>query len=180
MNELIKIDSTFNEGMFITKVNNIFIMLHSAIMMDDLNRVRHFISDELEKKYEDILNNLNSNNVRQMFDELNVKTTTINDIIINDDNIIIKVDIVSRYMDYVIDKDTLEFVSGINDRRVEKMNHLEFTKKRNSKSTGINIKCLGCGASLDINANGSCPYCGTIFKAEDYDWILTSIETIDV
>lgn len=49
MNELLNIDKTFNEAMFITKVNNIFIMLHSAIMMDDLNRVRHFISYNLEK-----------------------------------------------------------------------------------------------------------------------------------
>lgn len=180
MKELISIDPQFNEGMFITKVNNIFIMLHSAIMMDDLNRVRHYISDDLEEKYENKLKELNSNNVRQMYDELNVKTTSIEDIIINNDNVIIKVDIVSRYMDYVIDKNTLKFVSGINDRRVEKLNHLEFMKKRDIKSKGIVTKCLNCGASLDINASGRCSYCGAIFKNEDYDWILTSIETVDV
>ena len=44
------IDKDFNEAMFITKVNNIFIMLYTSIMMDDLDRVRHFISDNLEKR----------------------------------------------------------------------------------------------------------------------------------
>ena len=124
MDELLKIDTSFNEGMFITRVNNIFIMLHSAIMMDDLDRVRHFISYDLEKKYENILNELNNQNVRQMYDELNVKNTKINEIIINDDKIIIKVTIVSRYMDYLVDKTTSKFISGINNRRVEKINHL--------------------------------------------------------
>ena len=28
----------------------------------------------------------------------------------------------------------------------------------------------------DVNKNGKCEYCGTIFNAENYDWILTSIE----
>ena len=37
VNELIKIDKTFNEVMFKTKVDNIFIMLQSSIMTDNLN-----------------------------------------------------------------------------------------------------------------------------------------------
>ena len=50
MNELIKLDESFNESMFISKANNIFIMLHTAVMKDNLNRVRHFLSNEIEKK----------------------------------------------------------------------------------------------------------------------------------
>ena len=175
MGELLKIDPTFNEGMFITKVNNIFIMLHSAIMMDDLDRVRHFISDNIEEKYESLLTSLNNRNVRQMYDELNVKSTSIKDIQINEDCVIIKVDITSRYMDYLVDKSTGKFISGFNDHRVEKIYHLEFTKKIGSKNYNIDKKCPGCGANIDINNNGKCEYCGSIFNTENYDWILTSI-----
>lgn len=180
MDELLKIDTSFNEGMFITRVNNIFIMLHSAIMMDDLDRVRHFISYDLEKKYENILNELNNQNVRQMYDELNVKNTKINEIIINDDKIIIKVTIVSRYMDYLVDKTTSKFISGINNRRVEKINHLVFEKNRDAKEYKIVRKCPRCGASVDINKSGICNYCRTVFDAENYDFILTSINTINI
>ena len=176
MDELLKIDPTFNEGMFITKVNNIFVMLHSAVMMDDLNRVRHFISEDVERKYEAILDDLNKNNLRQMYDELNVKTTTIKDVEISNDCVIIKVDIISRYIDYLVNKDTGDYVSGINDHRVEKVNHLEFTKRIGARGYGIDKKCPGCGANIDVNKNGKCEYCGTIFNTESYDWILTSIE----
>ena len=176
--ELVELDSSFNQGMFITKVNNIFVMLHTAIMMDDLNRVRHFINDDLEKHYEEVLKKLNDKNARQMYDELNVKTTEVKDIIIEGEKAIIKVDIVSRYMDYLIDKNTGEFISGNRDRRVEKINHLTFEKNISAHYNGIVRKCSSCGASIDVNANGRCPYCGNIFKAEKYDWILTAIETI--
>ena len=176
MEELLKIDRAFNEGTFITKVNNIFIMLHSAIMMDDLNRVRHFISDEVALKYENILKKLNEQNVRQMYDELNVKETTIKNIQIYDERVIISVDIISRYMDYVVDKVSGKFISGENTRRVEKINRLEFTKLRSNNIYNIDKKCPGCGANIDVNNNGKCPYCGSIFNAKDYDWILTSID----
>ena len=178
MDELLKIDKTFNEGMFITKVNNIFIMLHSAVILNDLNRVRHFISYDLEKKYESILDDLNQKHLRQMYDELNVKSTTIDDINILPDKIVIKVTIISRYMDYLINKDTSEFVSGNNSNRIEKINHLTFEKIRNAKEYQIIRACPRCGASMDINKSGECPFCRSIFDTENYDYILTSITKI--
>ena len=178
MNEILKIDSTFNEGMFITKVNNIFVMLHTAVMMDDLNRVRHFISDELETRYENLSKDLRSRNVRQMYDELNVKTTTITGMEVIDNKAIIRVDIVSRYMDYLIDRDSGNLVSGDNTRRVEKMNHLVFEKTVGNSYHNIDKKCPGCGANIDVNASGKCSYCGAIFDTENYDWVLTSIDVI--
>ena len=118
------IDKDFNEAMFITKVNNIFIMLYTSIMMDDLDRVRHFISDNLEKKYELILKELKEKHLRQMYDELNVKDTNITNIEIKDNKICINVKLISRYMDYKIDSSTGNFKSGINTHRVEKNNYL--------------------------------------------------------
>lgn len=178
MDKIIKLDKNFNESMFITKVNNIFILLHTAIMMDDLNRVRHFISTELEIKYERIIQEYNDNNLRKMYDELNVKTTNIKEIEIKDNKIIIKVDIVSRYMEYFINKTTGDYISGENSRRIEKINHLVFEKTIDKNYQDIARICPGCGANINVNLNGQCDYCGTIFNTEDYDWILTSIETI--
>ena len=57
MDELLKIDSSFNEEMFITKVNNIFIKLMNAIMFKDLYSVKHFLNDELEAKYKVVIDN---------------------------------------------------------------------------------------------------------------------------
>ena len=176
INEILKLDPSFNEGMFITKVNNIFIMLHSAIMMDNLDRVRHYISDELEEKYDKILKDLRERNRRQMYDELNVKTTTIKSVHITENEVNVQIDIVSRYMDYLVDRNSGNFISGINDHRVEKINHLIFTKKIGTSYSGIDKKCPGCGANIDVNNSGKCAYCGAIFNTENYDWILSFID----
>ena len=176
MDELLKIEPSFNKEMFITKVNNIFIMLHTSIMTNNLNRVRHFISNDLESKYETILEDLNNRKLRQMYDELNVKSTQIQNIEIVDNKIIINVLLISRYMDYLVNKDTGEFVSGINDRRIEKNNYLVFEKIIGNNYNGVIRKCPNCGASIDVNNSGQCKYCHSIFDTENHDWILTSIK----
>ena len=48
----------FNEAMFKTKVDNIFVKLYTCIMKGDLTDVRHFISEELYNNY---INNGNYN-----------------------------------------------------------------------------------------------------------------------
>lgn len=175
MDNLMEIDKTFNESLFKSKVNNIFVMLYSCIMSRNLDRVRHFISDELEKKYDLIIENLKKERAIQMYDELNVKDCTINNIVITDDKIIIDVVLISRYMEYKIDEKTKKYISGVDDHRIEKTNYLRFEKKRNSKEYGLIKKCPTCGASININKDGKCPYCKNIFDAENYDYILVSM-----
>ena len=175
INDLIKEDSSFSESGFIAKVDNTFIMLLTAIMTDNLRRVEHKISKELFDKYKDMLANLNSKSERQMYDELNVKSTSIESIEKTSDKYIIKVLLTSRYMDYIVDKETGDYKSGINDRRIEKDNYLTFEKSINAKSDDIVKYCPGCGANVDTNSTGVCPYCGTTYDTKTYDWVLTSI-----
>ncbi len=175
MKELKNIDQDFNEALFITKVNNIFVKLHTAIMLNNLESVRHFLGDKVYKKYLGILEDLNKNNEQQIYDELNIKETYIEDIQILEDKINIKVKIISRYMDYIIDKDTLDFIRGNNINRIQKDNYLTFTKKLVTKELNTSRHCISCGASIDLNNSGKCMYCGNIFPLENYDYILTNI-----
>ena len=165
----------FNEAMFKTKVDNIFVKLYTCIMKGDLIDVRHFISEELYNNYINKINELISHNKRQMYDEINVKNTMIINRKILEDKEIIDVEIVSRYMDYIIDINTGDLISGDDTRRIERRNILRFEKKLNTKDFGIVRKCPGCGASINVNNTGKCEYCDTIFNLDDYDYILVSI-----
>ena len=165
----------FNEAMFKTKVDNIFVKLYTCIMKGDLTDVRHFISEELYNNYINKINELISHNKRQMYDEINVKNTMIINRKILEDKEIIDVEIVSRYMDYIIDINTGDLISGDDTRRRERRNILRFEKKLNTKDFGIVRKCPGCGASINVNNTGKCEYCDTIFNLDDYDYILVSI-----
>ena len=89
MNDLVSLDPTFTESSFKTKVDNIFVMLHMSLMTDNMKRVDHFISDNVYEEFSNRLNVLNSNNERQMFDELNVKSTDIIKVDITNDKYII-------------------------------------------------------------------------------------------
>lgn len=170
--------NNFNDAMFKTKIDNIFVKLYTCIMKGDLTDVKHFISDNLLIELTEKINNLNNQNKRQMYDEINVKDTKIISRSIVNDKEIIEVQIISRYMDYVIDKNSGELISGDDTRRIEKLNTLIFEKKLDTKDIGLVRKCPGCGASISVNATGKCEYCGSIFNQEDYDYILVSLKSI--
>ena len=142
-----------------------------------MRRVDHFINDEVYNEFNNRLTILNNNNERQMFDELNVKSTDIINIEILEDKFIITVRLVSRYMDYVVDKTTLKYKRGNNSSRIEKENILTFEKKRSAKIQGVVRFCPNCGHPMDVNKSGYCEFCHSSYNQEDYDWVLTKIIT---
>jgi len=166
----------FNEAMFKTKVDNIFVKLYTSIMKMDLSDVDHFIGDTLYKELQSKIDNLKSSNRMQMYDEINVKNTSIISRNIVDDKEVIEVEIISRYMDYIVDIDSGDVISGDDTRRIEKRNILVFEKKVTTKDIGIVRRCPGCGASISVNTSGKCEYCDSIFNQEDYDYVLVSID----
>ena len=176
MNEILKYDPEFTESKFKTYADNVFIQLHLALVTKELENVKHFLSDEVYNIYSQRLNELNSKHLIQMYDEINVAQTDILEYKVTNTDMIIKVFIVSRYLDYLMGEDG-NYVSGDQDVRSERANYLTFTKKINHLETGSVRKCPGCGASIDVNASGKCAYCGTIYNLKDKDWVLTSIET---
>lgn len=179
IDEFKKLNPTFNESMFITKVNNMFVKFFTDIMMDRLPEVNHFVSDEVYAYGESIINAVKPKGWRQMYDELNVKNTKITSYQVTDDNFIIHVLLQSRYMNYIISLDDGDYVSGNNTSRIQVDYNLTLTKKRVTKNQDIVRKCPSCGATINVNASGQCEYCGSIYNQEDYDWVITSLEKLN-
>ena len=170
------LNPSFDQSMFITKVNNIFIKLFTAIMMDNLEEVNHFIGDSVMDYAEGIASKTRGSGNRQMYDELNVKDSSISSIDVEDNVYKIKVYLQSRYMDYIINLDSGALVSGNDSSRIQVNYYLTFTKRIDANSQGIVRKCPGCGAAINVNNSGKCEYCGSIYNQEDYDWVLTELE----
>ncbi len=175
--EIQKYDKDFDEAKFLTKVDHIFIMILTAIMENDISSVKHYLDEDVYNHFNEMVKQYEKENVVRLFDEMNVKSTDIIDYEVNEDSISIRVNLVSRYMDYFIDENG-EFASGINDHRVELNHEIIFTKNLKVKELDELRRCPGCGHSLDINASGLCPYCGQTIDMSKYDYIVSKIDNI--
>lgn len=174
--EFQEIDSSFEESMFYSKVNLVFIKLMTARMIDKLEEVKHLLSEELYENEKKMIQQNKENGIKQMYDELNVKDSEIVDIKVNENVYIIKVCLHSRYMDYIINLSNGNLVSGNDTARIQRDYVLTFEKKKDAKEQGIIRRCPGCGASINVNSSGICEYCGTTYNLEHYDWILSHLE----
>ena len=61
IDELIKKDKTFTEANLLAKVDNIFIMLLSSIMVGNLDRVKQKVTNTLFNEYNLLLNTTKKN-----------------------------------------------------------------------------------------------------------------------
>ena len=165
----------FNETRFLAYVDNIYIKILHAIMLNKLDTVRHFMNDEVSIELSNHLIELENKNLIEMYEMTNVKSSSINSIKELDDRFRIEVKLISRYVTYLMDKTTKKIISGDDSNRIEKTSYLIFEKIKDSKIQGICRKCKNCGASIDVNRDGKCKYCGSIYNLEDYDWILVKI-----
>lgn len=175
LENLIREDSSFSEAKFKAKVDNVFIQLYAAVMKQDLQKVKHFLSEEVYEKYSNKIKQLADANELQIYDELNVSGTTIQSIEEFEDRYEINVNLLTKYLDYKITKSTKKYISGDREVRKEKYVSLKFSKIKNAKELGAARKCTGCGANVDLNKSGVCEYCGSVYILRDYDWVLEEI-----
>ena len=91
LEELKKLDSDFTESMFKTKVDNIFVLMMSAIMFKDMERIYSSLNEDMRLKIQNRIKVLQDNNEIQMYDELNVKHTEISNVQILEDRYMIEV-----------------------------------------------------------------------------------------
>lgn len=177
IDDIKKNDETFNEAIFLSRVDHIFIMLLDSILENDVRNVKHYLSEEIFNKFNDLVNSYKQRNVTRIFDETNVKSTEIIDSYVSNNMINVVVKLTSRYMDYIIDENG-NYISGNNTRRIEKEHTIVFSKKLDSKELKEARRCIHCGKTLDINYSGICPYCKEPTDMSDFDYIITQIDLL--
>lgn len=175
INDIKKYDKNFSESSFLSSVDHIVIMLISSISKRNLDNVKHYLSDNVYDKFNELVTNYKDEKIIRKFDELNIKSSEIINYSINDNIINIKVQVITRYMDYFNDENN-KYIHGINDRRIETEHIITFAKKINNNMLNDIIRCESCGHPLNINSNGKCEYCDQVFDMSKYSYIITDID----
>ena len=172
-------DSKLDNGTFYTKVDNIYVMLYTALMFNDLSRVDHKVSDEVMQQYKPQVDDCKAKNQRHMYGQLNVKSTNLDKVYKDEDgNIIAEVTLIGRYLDYIIDLSNGQKISGDDQERVERTYKLTLKKSKDAQALTESMHCPNCGKPADLSNTGKCLSCETIFPLDAYDYILQSIKMI--
>ena len=98
------------------------------------------------------------------------------------DNDVLVIRISTRITDYTTDDRTGALISGSQTRELFMVYDWKLTRQKDKKTllqpSVTQISCPNCGAPLNINHTGKCPYCGTIVTLSDHDWALSVIKGI--
>lgn len=165
-------DTSFSEDRFITKANSRIKKLFNAISLNKLSSIEHFLSEDMYRNILDMVESLNNSSSKIFYGEVNA-TCSISDILEDNDFYIIIVDCSLRYLKYYVDSN-FKYVSGDNNNRIVDNQLITFKKNKAAKDSGV-FRCLGCGATFNINADGVCPSCGRVFDLDEFDYIISDI-----
>ena len=176
INELIEKDKTFSESEFKSKVENQFMQIFLAVTVGKIERIDHFVNDEVYARLKAIVEDNAAKNVIHFYEEPNVSNISINRIVEEDDSFIVEATVLFKAYDYFASKGDMKFLSGNKDYRTETVRRIVFKKMKSAREFGIQRKCPNCGNTLDINYSGVCPYCKTVFDLETYDWVIIFLD----
>ena len=65
-------DNNIDETLFLTKANNRIKKIYNSITLDEVDEIKHFISDEFYQKIKKIIEDNNNKNLKLIYDEVNV------------------------------------------------------------------------------------------------------------
>lgn len=172
--ELVREDKSFNRELFISKANNMVKRIYTAITLNELEKVDHFISDNVYNKFSDQIKNAEEKNCRLIYEEVNVNTK-ITDIKKEQDTYKIYTDAEVKCLRYFKSKDNDIIVGGSPNSRIVLNNKIVFKKKINNTDLLTN-RCRGCGTTYNVNYSGICPICGRVYDLEEIDYYIDEFE----
>ena len=123
-------DKSFKEKKFKELVKDTFFKIHQAVTTKELLTIKPMVTKEVFDLIIDKISDLASRHLIQEYD-INIKDIILEKLDINENEIILKVNITSRYMSYLTDENG-NYKSGNNKFKVDKLNRLSFTKKLNN------------------------------------------------
>lgn len=174
--DYIKMDSSFDEAYFKTRVVNTFVKYYTAVMLNELDNVKHFITEEVYNDAKNYIENCYTNGFRPMYEKVTVANQMIKGVEVLGASYCINVEVTSQCYKYKMSLEDNSIIDGDDKNMVKIRYDLKFIKKMGAKDLGEVRTCPHCGHNMDINNSGKCSYCGGIYDLDEYDWILSSIK----
>lgn len=175
-------DPDFNEQILLEKVGNQYIQMQNAWQDKKWEPMRAIMTDamynQMARQLQALIDAKQTNHVERIA----VLETRIVRYAVEGDNDVLVIRISTRITDYTTDDRTGALISGSQSRELFMVYDWKLTRQKDKKTlmqpSVTQISCPNCGAPLNINHTGKCPYCGTVVTLSDHDWALSAIKGI--
>lgn len=160
----------FDEKQFLQDGYKIFLDVEDAWMNFELDKVHNIITDEMFNMYESQLSSMEIKGEQNIMSGFNLKDCAITNYINQNNNLEVETKYVIEFYDYIIDKASGKVLRGNKSSKLRMSYDLTFIMKNTDEKID---KCPNCGAPVEVNASGVCPYCNSKIVGENTSWVMS-------
>lgn len=155
----------FEYELYRSKTNSLLRSYFNAVASKQVSLIAEETSLTLKNNTQGIIDDLNSQNVTQNFDEINLYDTQIARYIKNGKTVSIVFETAVGYYSYTTDSDG-KVVFGSRENKMQTVYEVELVYIQDADSiksqvTALGINCPNCGAPIKNLGEKFCEYCGT-------------------
>ncbi len=171
-------DPTFDEQVFLQRVQTAVSRLQQAWCRHDIRPVRHFLSDAVFERFELQIAMQQAKGVKDRMLQstiLGLEVVQLESDVVFDT---ITVRIQASAIDYQVSLKNGQYVSGskLPEAFTEYWSFVRRPGAKTREGKGlIEGNCPNCGDRLEMNEAVTCESCGSLIKSGEYDWILAEI-----
>ena len=156
----------FDYALYKNKANSLLRSYFNAIAGKNVSAITEECSITLKNSVQAIIDDFNSRNATQHFDEVNLHQTEIARYIKDGKTVTILFEVAVGYYSYATDNASGNVVFGSKDAKMQTVYeiglvYVQDVDKINTQGEALGINCPNCGAPIKNLGNKFCEYCGS-------------------
>ena len=177
-------DPNFITEGFLGWSKEIFITLQTAWAQRDWEKIRTLEKEELFEQHNTQLQEYIRLGRINVIDEIKVLDAYLHKLVIDENFEHLIVSLRATMLDYIMDEKTKKAIMGNKKSYFDTIYMLTFTRRKGVKTNIVNgfvaNVCPHCGATVNSASSGKCEYCGSIIHTDEFNWVLSNLESVDV
>jgi predicted lipid-binding transport protein (Tim44 family) len=168
--KLKKLIPDFDESKFLKDGYQMFLDVEDAWMNFNLDKVHNIITDEMFNMYESQLSSMEIKGEQNIMSGFVLKGSAITNCVDQNDNVEVTAKYIIEFYDYIIEKESGKVLRGSKTNKLRMYYDFTFIMKNTDEKID---HCPNCGAPVEVNASGMCPYCNSKIVGENTSWVMS-------
>jgi len=160
----------FDENQFLKDGYQMFLDVEDAWMNFELEKVHNIITDEMFNMYESQLSSMEIKGEQNIMSGFVLRDSAITNCVDQNDNVEVTAKYIIEFYDYIIEKESGKVLRGSKTNKLRMYYDFTFIMKNTDEKID---KCPNCGAPVEVNASGVCPYCSSKIVGENTSWVMS-------